>query len=205
MYILKSYTVVLRGVADLYVVDEDTQPVIRAIGVSHTACEDEFRRSLGSHSWMGCCSIFIIYTPEYIYRPQKCPFRLNEVNFVFQASSSGEVRFRKKNAGAPLPVAWFGRGHRYRATREFSRFWSNPLRPTGADELTKDACYDRGSTFWRNRFLNGGAPSPKTVRISTFFATIFVVRLSAKGLLIPPHNNCFFYPKRVWGEENISF
>ena len=32
----------------------NTQPVIRAIGVSHTACEDEFRRNLRSHS----CSVF---------------------------------------------------------------------------------------------------------------------------------------------------
>ena len=29
----------------------NTQPVIRAIGVSHTACEDEFRQNIRSHSW----------------------------------------------------------------------------------------------------------------------------------------------------------
>ena len=35
-----------------YVLDEDSQPVIRAIGVSHThPCKDEFRRNLRSHSW----------------------------------------------------------------------------------------------------------------------------------------------------------
>ena len=27
-----------------YILNEDTQPVIRAIGVSHTACTDDFRR-----------------------------------------------------------------------------------------------------------------------------------------------------------------
>ena len=27
------------------------QPVIRVIGVSHTACKDEFRQNLRSHSW----------------------------------------------------------------------------------------------------------------------------------------------------------
>ena len=27
---------------------------IRAIGVSHTACKNEFRQNLGSHSWMEC-------------------------------------------------------------------------------------------------------------------------------------------------------
>ena len=34
-----------------YIVNEDTQPVIRAIGVSHTACKDEFRQNIRSHSW----------------------------------------------------------------------------------------------------------------------------------------------------------
>ena len=29
----------------------DTQPVIRAIGVSHTACKYEFRQNIRSHSW----------------------------------------------------------------------------------------------------------------------------------------------------------
>ena len=33
------------------ILNEDTQPVIRAIGVSHTACKDEFRQNLRSHSW----------------------------------------------------------------------------------------------------------------------------------------------------------
>ena len=32
---------VLRGVADLYL-NEDTHPVIRALGVSHTACNMSF-------------------------------------------------------------------------------------------------------------------------------------------------------------------
>ena len=33
-----------------YILYEDTQPVIRAIGVSHTACKDEFRQNIRSHS-----------------------------------------------------------------------------------------------------------------------------------------------------------
>ena len=53
-----SYTVVVTGVADLY----DTQLVIRAIGVSNTACRDEFRRNLRSHSWRSVFSLFIIIT-----------------------------------------------------------------------------------------------------------------------------------------------
>ena len=31
--------------------DEGTQPVIRATGVSHTACKYEFRQNIRSHSW----------------------------------------------------------------------------------------------------------------------------------------------------------
>ena len=33
---------------------------MRAIGVSHTACKDEFRRNLRSHSW-SVLSFFIMY------------------------------------------------------------------------------------------------------------------------------------------------
>ena len=43
--------------------NEDTQPAIRAIGASHTACKYEFRQNLRSHSWMECifmfCNIYI--------------------------------------------------------------------------------------------------------------------------------------------------
>ena len=42
-----SYTVVAWGLADLL----DTNPVIRAIGVSHKASKDEFRQNIRSHSW----------------------------------------------------------------------------------------------------------------------------------------------------------
>ena len=40
-----------------YILNEDTQPVIRVIGVSHTACQDEFRQNLLSHSR----SVFFFY------------------------------------------------------------------------------------------------------------------------------------------------
>ena len=46
-----------------YVLNEDTQLVIRAIGVSRTACKDEFRRNLRSHSWSEF-SFFIICPPH---------------------------------------------------------------------------------------------------------------------------------------------
>ena len=41
-----------------YILNEDTQPVIRAIGVSHTACKDEFRQSIRSQ--LECILSFII-------------------------------------------------------------------------------------------------------------------------------------------------
>ena len=53
-------TLYLQGEPPTYILDEDTRPVIRAIGVSHTACKDEFRRNPRSHSW-SLFSIFIIY------------------------------------------------------------------------------------------------------------------------------------------------
>ena len=45
-----------------YILNEDTQPVIRAIGVSHTTCKDEVRQNIRSHSWMECISFFLINT-----------------------------------------------------------------------------------------------------------------------------------------------
>ena len=53
-------TLQLQGESPTYILDEDTQPVTRAIGVSHTACKDEFRQNLRFHSW-SAFSIFIIY------------------------------------------------------------------------------------------------------------------------------------------------
>ena len=37
-----------------------TQPVIRAIGVSHTACKDEVRHNPRSHSWWSVFSFFVV-------------------------------------------------------------------------------------------------------------------------------------------------
>ena len=44
-------TLQLQGESPTYILNEDTQPVIRAIGVSHTACKDELRQNIRSHSW----------------------------------------------------------------------------------------------------------------------------------------------------------
>ena len=47
------------------------QLVIRAIGVSHTACKDEFRRNLRSHSW-SVFSFFIIDLLNFVFL-RDCP------------------------------------------------------------------------------------------------------------------------------------
>ena len=46
----------LQGESPTYIVNEDTPPVIRAIGVSHTACKNEIRQNILSHSW---CVFFV--------------------------------------------------------------------------------------------------------------------------------------------------
>ena len=43
-------TLWLQGESPIYILNEDRQPVIRAIRVSHTACKDEFRRNLRYHT-----------------------------------------------------------------------------------------------------------------------------------------------------------
>ena len=50
-YELIKYIFCNTGESPTYALNEDTQPVIRAIGVSHTACKDEVRQYLRSHSW----------------------------------------------------------------------------------------------------------------------------------------------------------
>ena len=40
----------LQGESPTYILNQDTQPIKRAIGVSHTACEDEFKQYIPSHS-----------------------------------------------------------------------------------------------------------------------------------------------------------
>ena len=49
--------VYIQGESPTNILNEDTHPVIRAIGVSHTACKDELRQNLRSHSW----SVFYFY------------------------------------------------------------------------------------------------------------------------------------------------
>ena len=46
-----KYIYIYDGESPTYILNEDTQPVIRAIGASHTACQDEFRQNIRSHSW----------------------------------------------------------------------------------------------------------------------------------------------------------
>ena len=55
---------VSRLLCSIYdIMRKDTQPVTRAIGVSHTACKDEFRQNIRSHKW-SVFSFFIICVNE---------------------------------------------------------------------------------------------------------------------------------------------
>ena len=49
----------MQGESPTYILNEDTQLVIRAIGVSHTACKDEFRRNIRT-TQLECIFIFNI-------------------------------------------------------------------------------------------------------------------------------------------------
>ena len=97
--------------------NEVTQPVIRAIGVSHTACKDEFRQHLRSHSWMECIFIFIIIYKIGIPSPWICLYCVigfailvfsKEITFFFQQrvpSLRKETPPRKKKKMALLHTA----------------------------------------------------------------------------------------------------
>ena len=54
---------VRREVADLFILNEDTHPVIREIEVSRTACKYEFRRNLRSPAVAYCISRY--YRPFF--------------------------------------------------------------------------------------------------------------------------------------------
>ena len=47
---LVQATLYFQGESPTYILNEDTNQVIRAIGVSHTACKDEFRQNLRFYS-----------------------------------------------------------------------------------------------------------------------------------------------------------
>ena len=73
---------------------------MRAIGVSHTACKDEFRRNLRSHSCSSVFSFFIIYI--YI-----------KIDFFADRSFRNAKKRRKKAAKKKLvsfdPIFFFSR------------------------------------------------------------------------------------------------
>ena len=59
-----SYTVVPRGVAAYFILNEDTLRNTRDRSITHTAWKDEFRQNLRSHSWME--SIFTVVVLMFI-------------------------------------------------------------------------------------------------------------------------------------------
>ena len=50
-----------------YILNEDTQSVIRAIGVSHTACKDEFRRKVFDLTAGVYFYFYNMYTSKYVF------------------------------------------------------------------------------------------------------------------------------------------
>ena len=78
---------------NIYILDGDTQPVPRATGVSHTACKDEFRQNLRSHSW----SVF------FFLEKTEMP---HVVMHLFK-QSAGELEFHDgKNIFSPNMIKW---------------------------------------------------------------------------------------------------
>ena len=66
-----SYTVVLRA-SLIYILNENTHASIRAIGVSHTVCEDEFRPNLRSSAAAGVYFYFYdMYQVSGVHVPER--------------------------------------------------------------------------------------------------------------------------------------
>ena len=74
-------TLQLQGESPTYILYEDTQPVLRAIGVSHTACKDEFPQNIRSHSCWSVFSFFIIFNIIYQGNPPSLAIRYLEAFF----------------------------------------------------------------------------------------------------------------------------
>ena len=107
-------TLYFQGESPTYILNEDTHPVIRAIGVSHTACKDVFRRNLRSHSWSALyfCSIYV--SGAYYCRSLSSPLPLTskrtrkkttrnqtKKTFSYFELESRQTRFALKNTVFP--------------------------------------------------------------------------------------------------------
>ena len=95
----RIYYIWMGGESPTY---KDTQPVIRAIGVSHTACKYEFRRNLRPRSW----SVFLVFYNmdgmskkrrgnvwfiSYLYTLVLPPFRLFTASICCVVINSGRL------------------------------------------------------------------------------------------------------------------
>ena len=86
---LLSYNFQFLGESPTYTLDEDTHPGTRAIGVSHTACKDEFRRNLRRHVWSVPGILFNVHIEEKVPMDFKlyC-YETNLPNFAFYSQKS---------------------------------------------------------------------------------------------------------------------
>ena len=80
-----SYTILAKGIADLCP-NDDTQPVIRAIGVSHIGRKDQLRQNLRSYSW-SVNNFFRIYYE--LKRPKRKLKRSNNAQMTLPSRCRG--------------------------------------------------------------------------------------------------------------------
>ena len=75
---------------------------MRAIGVSHTACKDEFRRNLRSHSW----SAFSFFIIKYLISQLECVFYF--YNFITNNNDFWSSHSIYGNTGLKLNIDMAG-------------------------------------------------------------------------------------------------
>ena len=147
---------------------------IKLIGVSHTACKDEFRRNLRSHSW-SVFSFFIIKLERYIkVMPVPTwyilPSAATSVRYMFYLLEGGTERlrwhFRAHTEPAPVPthLVFFEHGTNWVSrinmkhmcyTVEMQIFFSGP--PRVRREHLRRVLRQRGAPLFFLRYLNFGA------------------------------------------------
>ena len=103
-----------KGKSPTYILDEDTHPVKRAIGVSHTACKDDFRRNVRSHSWSVFLLLQFTRSPEDIQKksPARTCYSMLSVRSQRTAGQdhlaardpSPSVRLRHRTRAPSLPA-----------------------------------------------------------------------------------------------------
>ena len=133
---------------------EVTLPTIRAIGVSDTACKDEFRQNIRSHSWSVFSFLKEIPRCDHVFNHASGDPKTNR-QLVGYASTADAVTFRDKHRGllrstqrSDSVVGYDGSGRPCWGTRD-ARRGVRKYRRNGRDSRNvlsaNNACYDRGS------------------------------------------------------------